>query len=53
MHDEIDGRLWAEHAPAFSEQVILVLREIGRSWQRLQNIRYQAPWQASRRSRCC
>lgn len=48
MRDEIDGRIWAEHGQAFSEDLAKLLARIGAAigtgLRRLNEMQFDAPW---------
>jgi hypothetical protein len=48
MRDEIDGRIWAEHGHAFSENVANLLSTLGTTigvgLRRLNELEFDAPW---------
>ena len=49
MRDEIDGRLWAEHGPVFSETLAnffsTLATTIGVGLRRLNELEFDAPWE--------
>ncbi len=47
MRDEIDGRLWAEHGPAFAAAVSDWFADIMFGFRRLVAIEFAAPWRAA------
>jgi hypothetical protein len=47
MRDEIDGRLWAEHGPEFSQAVMKWIAELSAAYIRMNERRYAAPWKAA------
>jgi len=51
MRDEIDGRLWTEHGPEFTEAVIKWISELSAAFIRMNERAYSAPWQEASSSR--
>lgn len=52
MRDEIDGRLWVQHGAAFGEQLLQVARNLGSTWDRLQAMKFDAPWRRDESANC-
>ena len=44
MHDEIDGRLWAQHHQDFSEMVHRAADQVRTALNLLHHIQFDAPW---------
>ena len=44
MRDEIDGRIWAAHHEQFSDGIDALLGSIRTALNRLNAIRFAAPW---------
>ena len=44
MHDEIDGRLWAQHHQDFSEMVHRVADQVRTALNLLHHVQFDAPW---------
>lgn len=44
MRDEIDGRLWNEHGPEFTDAVVKWIAELSAAFIRMNKRNYAAPW---------
>lgn len=51
MHDEIDGRLWAEHGSAFSEMVAKFINQLRLAAKARVAFEFDAPWRRERQLR--